>query len=395
MKLAKADGCSYSEPKVYPSNWKSTKANIKVPWFIHYRFYEVGGATKQVKVKGMNRYSNLKERQAATAGLLANELMLLNDRAYNPLSDKINEEEGDTPDYIISPNTPFVRALEEGVKNMTAEPKTITDAKNKVVHIATAACQLHFDQKPISEVKRRHVIAILNQCGKNKGKKWTANNFNTYRANLLMIYKVLVQLETVESNPIKDIDKKKVVVKIRETLTKAQREPIITYLKENNHRFWVYTNIFFHSASRTRELLRLKGKDVELYSQRFKVTVKKGRNSTEEWRPVKDIAKPFWEIAVSNCRPDDFVFSKGLKPGARKINADQITKRWRKVKIRFGITADFYAFKHSNLDEIAKVLSIRDAQKAAGHKSERTTRIYTIGQEGRDNDDLKSVYNPL
>lgn len=395
MKLAKADGCSYSEPKVYPSNWKSTRANVKVPWFIHYRFYEVGGSTKQVKVKGMNRYSNLKERQAATAGLLTQELEMLKDHAYNPFANQMDKLENDTPDYIISPDTPFVRALEEGVKNMTAEPKTITDAKNKVVHIATAARQLHFDQKPISEVKRRHVIAILNQCGKNKGKKWTANNFNVYRANLLMIYKVLVQLETVESNPIKDIDKKKVVVKIRETLTRQQREPVVAYLKENNHRFWIYTNIFYYSSSRTRELFRLTGKDVDLAGERFKVIVKKGRNSTEEWRLIRDIAKPFWELALFGCKPNDFVFSKGLKPGSYKINADQITKRWHKIKEKFKITADFYAFKHSNLDEIAKVLSIRDAQKSAGHKSERTTRIYTIGQEGRDNDDLKSVYNPL
>lgn len=396
MKLLLPNDCSCSEPKVIPKNWKSPGASTKKNWVIHYRFYDPEFPTpKQVKIKGMNEFADLKHRQDFTRQLLAQELEYLKQRGYNPITERTSRAQNDIADYIIHPQTPFIKALEEGIKNMTAEPQTITDAKNKLVHIATAARQLRFDKKPIAEVKRRHIIAIFNQCGKNKGKKWTANNFNTYRANLRMIYKVLVQLETVESNPIKDIEKKKVVVKIRETLTKAQREPIIAYLKENNYRFWVYTNIFFHSASRTRELLRLKGKNVELHNQRFKVTVKKGRNSTEEWRPVKDIATPFWEIALSNCKPDDFVFSRGLKPGAVKILPEQITKRWHKIKVKFKITADFYAFKHSNLDEIAKVLSIKQAQRAAGHKSERTTRIYATGEAGREEDDLKSVYNPL
>lgn len=395
MKLAKADGCSYSEPKVFPSNWKSTRANVKIPWFIHYRFYEVGGATKQVKVKGMNRYSNLKERQAATAGLLTQELEMLKDHAYNPFANQMDKLENDTPDYIISPSTTFVRAMEGAVKEMTAEPTTLRDARGIVKHIATAARQLRLDQKPVSEVERRHLIAVLNQCGVNKKEKWTANNFNVYRANLLMIYKKLIELQTVGMNPVRDILKKKVVVKIRETLTKAERAPIIRYLKGTSCRFWIYSNIFFHSGSRTRELLRLTGKDVDMTNQRFKITVKKGRNSTEEWRPIKDIALTFWQMALLDCKPDDFIFGRGLKPGAVKIGADQITKRWYPIKQLFKITADFYSLKHSNLDETAKVLSIKQAQRAAGHRSERTTRIYTIGQEGRDNDDLKSVYNPL
>lgn len=393
MKLSNAEGFAYSEPRVYPSNWKSTRANIKIAWLIHYRFYEVGGPVKQVKIKGMNRYHNLKERQRVTAGLLAQELEMLKDLDYNPIANKINNEEA--TDYLIDPQTPFISALQAGIKEMHGEPETKRDAGNVISHIATAARQLRFDKTPVSDIKRRHIIAILKQCGQNKGKKWTANNFNVYRKNLMMIYKVLIQLETVEFNPVREIVKQKVTKKVRETLSKQQREPVITYLKNKHYRFWVYTNIFFHSGSRTRELLRLTGKDIDLPGQRFKITVKKGKQATEDWRPIKDIAVPFWEIALQGCGPTDFIFSKRLKPGTSMLRADQITKRWARIKKIFGITADFYAFKHSNLDETAMVLSIQQAQKMAGHSSQRTTRLYAVGQEGRESEELKSVYNPL
>lgn len=397
MKILLPNGCACSEPKVIPKNWKAPNASVKKQWLIHYRFYDPEyPKPKQVKIKGMNEFKDLKARQAHTRDLLAQELELLKKQDYNPYTSVLHEQVTEEPaDYIIHPDTPFVKAISEGVKNLQGEPATKRDAANVVKHISTAARQLRFDQKPINQVERRHLIAILNQCGVNKGKKWTANNFNVYRANLLMIYKKLIELQTVGVNPVRDILKKKVVVKIRETLTRKQREPIIAYLKENKYRFWVYTNIFFHSGSRTRELLRLTGKDIDLSNQRFKVTVKKGRNSTEEWRPVKDIAVPFWEIALADCRPDDFIFSRHLKPGSQQINADQITKRWYQVKKLFGITADFYAFKHSNLDEIAKVLSIKLAQKMAGHKNERTTMIYATGEKDRYNQELIQVNNPL
>ena len=84
---------------------------------------------------------------------------------------------------------------------------------------------------------------------------------------------------------------------------------------------------------------------------------------------------------MKDCGPEDYVFSKGLKPGSGQIRADQITRRWRrhvKGKVEkggLGVTADFYSLKHLNLDETAAVLDSKDASAMASHN----TAIQAVG----------------
>jgi hypothetical protein len=103
-----------------------------------------------------------------------------------------------------------------------------------------------------------------------------------------------------------------------------------------------------------------------------------------------------------SCGPEDFVFSKGLKPGIKQIRADQITRRWRrhvKGKVEnggLGITADFYSLKHLNLDETAAVLDSKDASAMASHTTPVITiKHYLTNETERQNTRLQKVANPF
>jgi hypothetical protein len=108
------------------------------------------------------------------------------------------------------------------------------------------------------------------------------------------------------------------VKKKRATLTREERQLINTFLHTYYRRFWIFLQCFFHSGARETEMMRLKGRDIEISNKQIKYLVLKGNVYEEVYRPIKGIAVPFWEMALENCRLDDYVFAKGLEPGPVK-----------------------------------------------------------------------------
>ncbi len=74
----------------------------------------------------------------------------------------------------------------------------------------------------------------------------------------MILFKELLELETIESNPIRDLSKRKTIKKLRELLSDKEREKIDKYLKLNFYIFWRFVNIFFHSGARESEMLALR-----------------------------------------------------------------------------------------------------------------------------------------
>jgi integrase len=187
----------------------------------------------------------------------------------------------------------------------------------------------------------------------------------------------------------------KQVKRIRETLTAEERKTVAEHLEKNHPEFWRFVNVFFHSGARESELMRLKGKDVNLQDQTFKVTVLKGSSPEEVRKVIKTIALPFWIVALNECKPDEYVFSKGLKPGNTAISSNQITRRWlRHVKKALGIKADFYSLKHANTSEVVDLLSDEDAAKLNSHKGTgMVVKIYDTKRKDRQTERLKKINN--
>lgn len=89
----------------------------------------------------------------------------------------------------------------------------------------------------------------------------------------------------------------------------------------------------------------------------------------------------------------DYFFSKNLVPGADKISAVQITRRWHKyVKNQLYISADFYSLKLSRSTETAKDHGVN---VAAAQNSHTTTamvfNVYNLQAQQRNHEILKKV----
>jgi site-specific recombinase XerC len=333
----------------------------------------------------------LAERREAVKIILGELIYLLKDEGYNPISKiKVPPFENN---YEIPPTTHWLAAIEKAKNRLILEKSTLADMKSCLTKLKIASDALKFSTIPVSEISRKHIKIIFEYLEVND--QLSAHRYNKYRCYLMIFFKELMELETVESNPIRDISKRKTIKKIRELLSDKERQKIDNYLKPNFYTFWRFINIFFHSGARENEMLALQAKNIDVEKHRFKLLIKKGRQQREVYRTIKDIALPLWIEVIKDAKPDDYLFSIGLKPGPKKIIREQITRRWNvHVKKKLNISADFYSLKHLNIDETADALDIKDASEMAGHTTPViTTEHYALNEKERQHERLRKVNN--
>lgn len=392
------NGCKYSDLNVTPKNWKSSSAALNRKWYISYRFYDPNHRDKfpngRLKIiKGeINRIKSLKQRQLAVKSLFEQEIYLLSKRNYNPILNKfINQTNSD---FIIDPYTAFPLALQLAYERLHLSPSTMSDIKSILKGFGSAIYALNFQHITISEVKKRNIVLLLDWCAENNS-NFSNERRKKYIRYLSILFNELVEIETLEDNPARNIKILPTLKKAKVILTADERKTIKDHLLKTNYSFYRFLQIFFHSGAREIELLRLRKEDVDLKKQKIKFLVLKKRQPAEVFRPIKNIALPFWEEIIGMAQPNQFLFSKGLVPGSEKIRTDQIPRRWRThVKLKLGIEADFYSLKHLNLDEITALSGLDDAALLAAHESNNTTRtFYTFGEDERQNERIRRIGN--
>jgi integrase len=387
------NGCQCSDIKITPNNWNGKGATTKKKWRIYYRFLDPAvGKLQLITLKlGLNELKDLQERRTAAKELIANEWRKLQ-KGYNPITrTMVTSME---IQYEIDPDTPFVKALEQARGKLSVGHRTSIGIKSVIKGVKKASEQLLLGDLTIAQVRRRHLKMILERCSQNS-KRWSNGRFNLYRAYLLMLFKELVELEAVDSNPVRDISKKPVAKKLKVVLSDEQRKQIHDHLQVAFPRFLSFIHLFFHSGGRKTELLQLKPGNVDLVNLRYRCTVYKRKSPVEVVRTIKEIAVPYWKEFLDGCPDNHFLFGTLFKPGLRPIGLDMPTKYWRiHVKENLGIPVDFYALKHLNTTEIVDQLDPEAAAQLNAQTSTAMVRtIYDVRGQDRQHEKLKKANN--
>lgn len=393
------NGCTRSKFSVSPQNWNTGKASVQKPWRIHYRFYDPSTdvKVKQVSIQGMNQERTLRDRQSLVRALLEREAELIDTEGFNPITGKYMTEAAAGE---INELTHFIPALQGACKMLTVVHEMKQDIGYAIKAIKDAAGKL-FDNKlgrqytdlRISQVKRKHLVYIFQQCGIDNP-KFTANRQNKFRAYLLILFKRLVVIEAVDTNPAKDLPIEKHTQEKRKLLTTSERVIIDNNLKATDYYFWRYMRIFFRSGSRSSELLGLKNdSNVNLEEQEFTILVKKGKQYRHDTRTITNDTMEFWREVMDETPPGEYLFSTSFKPGPVMIGRDNVNKRWKKlVKTAMGIDKDFYSLKALNADKIDAEKGIQYAAAADGHMDINTTKKhYAVNNEKRMREELKGI----
>lgn len=398
-KLRLYDGCYTSPISVIPKNWNTKKAKVSINWLIHYRFYDPKfDKPRAVQIRGMNNWKTLKERQTQTKLLIENEKKLLVEKGLNQITGEfMKQDDYKDFEYIVSPDEPWIKALKAVIHRVTQVKSTKSDLSSVINGISKESDRLRFMDIPIKDIKRRHILKIFDQCRKNNP-KFTNTRQNKYRSYLLSLFRELRVCEAIEYNPISDIPILNTIKteEVRDTLTHSQRVLIDKVLKRDRYEFWRYIQIFFRSGAREIELFNVQKEDVDLENQRYKATILKGGLYARVWKIITDDALPFWKELMKIAKTKDYIFSKGLVPGPVKINAYQVTRRWKRhVKDKMGVTADIYALKHLYSTAVTDAIDQKAAAKMNSHKDERMVdEVYDIKRlerKQRKDDELKSI----
>lgn len=392
------NGYSRSNFTIVPKNWKSSTASVKKQWRIYYRFYDNQGNKKQCPISGINHVKTAEGRKKIVQELIAYEIELLEVQGYNPITGKLNPPAG-YEERPVTELTPVFKALKHAAAWLDCVKET-RRAVNLCVDLM-AKCGSGINNVCIFEIRPKHIMALLKTIADKR--KMTPVTYNHYRAYLMMLFKVLIPLGAIEVNPVRDIPKRKVIKKIKQTLTADERKKIKDFLSQDNHPlyqryvypFYRYVQIFFASGARTTELFSVKVKDVDLGGQRYKCIIRKGRQWVEVYKTIKDVVLPLWTELLQGAQPEEYIFSHDLKPGPAKNDAIQINRRWNKyVKKRLGITADFYSLKHLHSTEIVTLKDVKTAAAMNSHKGEgMVINIYDTMQEQRKHEELKGIGN--
>jgi len=381
----------------YPAIHGKTLADT---WYIKYRFYpkiippEWVAKKKthlQVVIKSdLNQIKNLKERRQEANALLAEITRLLKDGA-NPITSELQAPI--QVNYEVDPETGFIDALYFALekKKPDIERPTYNTLSSMLGFIATAARAMNTYNFPAGKLTPREVSITLDRACVDKNNK----TYNRYKKDLSGLFKVLCPLVGI-ANPVTGLPNKQVKKEVKTILTDEQRRLVDRHLKKKKqNRFRLFLRLFYTSGSRMEEILRLRGKDVNLVDQWFLVDIKKGAYKRDVVKTIGNTAIRYWKLALKNVAPDDYIFSIGLNPGKHRIPAKQITIRWKNhVKAKplpngwyggLNIKVDLNALRHSALTQISNRYSDSVAAGHAEHTSLAMIRsIYNV-----DHDKLK------
>ena len=148
--------------------------------------------------------------------------------------------------------------------------RTKSDLKGVLKYISRAAAVLQIDFLPIKDFKTSHLLLLMEECGKIKD-QWTNNNYNTYLKYLSILFGIILQYRAMEYNPARDVRKKKTTKSARRILTAEECKRIDEFTRSFDVHLWQFIHIFFHSGSRTTEILRVQGEHVDLKAQKNQV----------------------------------------------------------------------------------------------------------------------------
>jgi len=405
--LLLANDCSVSKIAISPSDWNTNPKSINKTWIVYYRFKDPNYLSefptgKLIQARGMNSFVNYQARKAAARKVREDIKTQLVEEYFNPITSAVMEIAIETlqDGADITEKTSWASAMNMCIGILETGKDTITDMKSMMNFLSKSIQQLGYSKFSISQVKMIHLSRAIDACKKSP------NRTNKYISYCSMIWKKFKALGVVSSNIVTDIDRKTVIKDETEAkclLTKFEREEISEHLYKNCYTFWRFMQIFFHSGSRERELLRVKVKDVDIEKQRYKVLIKKRRVPTIVFKPIKDCILHLWKETIDGAPPEAYVFSDDLSPAVKEnpIRGDQIGKRWLRWVKRdrhepgsngLGIKKDFYDIKHLHTTEIVSKVSefliLQEAQKVAAELNAHTNtkmvdQVYDVDSSKR------------
>ncbi|WP_027378197.1 tyrosine-type recombinase/integrase [Chryseobacterium daeguense] len=366
---------SYSNMKVYPINWETSKKSVLKNWIVRYIFTDANGIEQEATFKGMNHIKDHALRVQETKRLIEEEIYML-ELGYNPKTKKYEDNSGLD---IVNPATLFLAACNICIAEKECVDTTRTDMENSMKHITKYATKLGLHKKKIKDITKSDIKQILKYMKKDNHSNYRINKTKSHLSACFTYF--TDDLDIFQVNFVRGISKlphesaKKEIIRTDEDWNKFHS------IEHINLNVYMFMYIFLYSGCRFEEMVKVKKEDVELEKSVFWIHLLKGGKHTRAMRAINLNAFKYWKIIYDRAKPGQYLFSHNQLPNDEPVKANSLYDLCTKYFKKVGLNITGYALKYTYLNLVAKIYGISIAKEAAGHTSERTTKIYAVDYE--------------
>lgn len=412
MKTVNTSAPNYTAPNIVKSG---------NDWYVFFR-YNHGGKRHPLKYReGLNRITNLKERQRQFEALLEVRTEWLA-AGWNPVIDpdfKARNVTNVTDAKKMSLNEALDFAYKLKAKDLSK--KSRQDYNNILQIVKNHADETGHGILQIDKVNRLHIIELLEHI--RDARKWSNHRYNMYLGCLSSMFTMLEKALVIEYNPASKIDKKKVAESNKfAPYTEDEKEQISEFLYTRHYRLFVFLQFEYHTGIRPKELLAMQINQIDVKRRVITLVPDLDEETTKTpfVRPVviPDELMPYIkEMGLEQFDKDFYVFGSPFMPGEGNRGAgsqkwgakmkrlgvassshgrtgamrldflmpspyradrDTVTKLWKKLVIdELGVNKHLYAGKHTGTDDkILAGIPLDALRTQYGHRNKRMTERY-------------------
>ncbi len=254
----------------------------------------------------------------------------------------------------------------------------------------------------VEDIATNDIKGYLKYC-----KKVRDNNpvtINHKLRNLKMFFNYLIEIETINENPTKKIQKSKEDTKI-DTFTDYHIKQMLGYFKRLKYRdktFFAYRGYtiivtLLGTGIRLGELCNLKWKDIDLINCTMTVFGKKRvmRSIPLTEKLVKELSE--YQIFCKQyfCNAGDYVFTNNNNEKTNTNAVKCVFKRLKEVMNFKDVRVSAHTFRHTfSKNWILSGGDVFSLQKILGHQQIQTTMIY-VNLFGTALQEQNEKFNPL
>lgn len=270
--------------------------------------------------------------------------------------------------------------------------KTVSTYKAQAELFFTFLKKQQLEKINITDFTKKHALLyqrhLMDQAQSNR-------TINTKLQLVQNLFKQLVNTDTIASNPFSVIKPLKVLKNEPEVYSVKEIETIKKQLSKESPELWIFAAFVYYCFMRPASITQVQVKHIDFKNRMLLVPAGNHKNAKYSY---KQLLRPIFELLLSyrDLSPETYIFSFGLKPGAKSCNPKRASELWRKiVKDGLQIDKDMYLLKDTGgahyLQNNRGQEALKWLQMQMGHADLQTTSIYTNKMQQLTIDESNSV----
>jgi len=284
------------------------------------------------------------------------------------------------------------------VKSKEMEESSVRTYVSLIKSFKEWLLKMKINEKSYANSISREIAAMyMNEVEQKKSPK----TYNNYLGFFKGMYSWMIEKGYTDCNPFEKMQKKSkkaIGKKNRRMLTDEELAGVFEFLKKENKEYLAMCMMCYCCFIRPKEIALLKCKDIDLKKQLIHIDDSIAKNDNESYRTIPDEMMPALECLDLTSHPDWYLFGDhplwDFTPSKKLVCSRKIAKYWEwhvRKACGFGMEIKFYSLKDTGITNmLAKGIPINMVQQQADHSSVAMTAIY-VGKKVSANEELKKA----